>query len=630
AEGGPAAVKVPGHRRHLDALDPFVPLGVLAVMCGPPPPQGPLLEQVRGRRRDAVGGPNPSPLMQAGCSFPSSSVPSPGRTPLAFLHHYRLVGDARERLRRPLRAGQGAPSLPQLPSMMSPAPPFLGRGGLDSTFRSLQDGRSIVSALDIGPRHPLLVRRAWENTVSLTASRLARISDRSDSPEDQESRGASPGESAGPAEASIAPPSSKSRPNELEAMPFCVSQIAAPAPRMFGSRPLPPPIRAGDGSGPAAGHRQGWGMRRCRTLDANLRIASEMRLSLVGIARGADEFDEFDAMFKRKERRSTTKALQFGNVLTQNRRPAIKNAMPKDDEICANCGKEGSDTVKLKNCTACRLVKYCGVVCQRAHRKQHKKACKQRAAELKDEELYSQGHKRPEEHFCPICTLPIAFPLKEHSGINSCCMKRVCYGCHVAAQQRGIKGCLYCRTLPPENDEDTLAMVHARVAKKDPEAINHLGEKYCHGRLGLQKDMQRAVELWTEAAELGSVEALNNLGVAYHSGAGVKQDLAKGIHFWRKAAMQGHDQCRHNLGCDELREGNYDRAVRHFLIAAKMGFAHSFVVIRDMFAKGTATKEQYAEALKGYQDAVEEMKNSDRDEAKRVLGHQKQRFPRKK
>ncbi|EJK57876.1 hypothetical protein THAOC_22041 [Thalassiosira oceanica] len=57
-------------------------------------------------------------------------------------------------------------------------------------------------------------------------------------------------------------------------------------------------------------------------------------------------------------------------------------------EICANCGKQGSDTVKLKNCTACRLVKYCGVDCQRAHRKQHKKACKQRAAELKDEQLY--------------------------------------------------------------------------------------------------------------------------------------------------------------------------------------------------------------------------------------------------
>ena len=70
---------------------------------------------------------------------------------------------------------------------------------------------------------------------------------------------------------------------------------------------------------------------------------------------------------------------------------------------------------KLKNCTAYRLVKYCGVDCQKAHRKQHKKACKQRAAELKDERLYSQGHERPEGDFCPICTLLIPLRMDDHS-----------------------------------------------------------------------------------------------------------------------------------------------------------------------------------------------------------------------
>ncbi|EJK53198.1 hypothetical protein THAOC_27420, partial [Thalassiosira oceanica] len=92
-------------------------------------------------------------------------------------------------------------------------------------------------------------------------------------------------------------------------------------------------------------------------------------------------------------------------------------------EACANCGKQGNDIVKLKSCTACRLVKYCGVDCQRAHRKQHKKACRQRAAELKDEQLYSQGHERPEGDFCPICTLPIPLPMGDHSVFNVCCMK---------------------------------------------------------------------------------------------------------------------------------------------------------------------------------------------------------------
>ena len=62
-------------------------------------------------------------------------------------------------------------------------------------------------------------------------------------------------------------------------------------------------------------------------------------------------------------------------------------------DVCANCGIDSScsegGTLKLKNCNACRLVMYCGVDCQKAHRKQHKKACKHRAAEIKDEQLYS-------------------------------------------------------------------------------------------------------------------------------------------------------------------------------------------------------------------------------------------------
>ncbi|EJK45952.1 hypothetical protein THAOC_35408, partial [Thalassiosira oceanica] len=242
--------------------------------------------------------------------------------------------------------------------------------------------------------------------------------------------------------------------------------------------------------------------------------------------------------------------------------PDVVPVVDDGDEICANCGKQGSDTVKLRKCTACRIVKYCGVDCQRAHRKQHKKACKQRAAELKDERLYSLGHERPEGDFCPLCTLPIPMPMGKYSGFNVCCMKKICDGCNFAAQARGFHDCAFCRAPLPENDPDMLAMVRARVAKKDPAAINFLGYKYYHGELGLQKDLQNAVELLTDAAELGSIDALCNLGIAYDTRGGVEN-------------------------------------------------------IKRAFMSGAAKKEQYAEALKGYHDAVEETKSHDRDEAKR-------------
>ena len=161
-------------------------------------------------------------------------------------------------------------------------------------------------------------------------------------------------------------------------------------------------------------------------------------------------------------------------------------------------------------------------------------------------------------------------------------------------------------------------MIRARVEKNDPAAINILGQDYNHGMYGLQTNMLKAVELWTEAAELGSVKALYSLGIAYESGNGVQKDMATAVKFWTEAAMQGHVQSRYNLGHYEGEKGNYDRAVRHLLISAKMGHKRSVEMIKQSFKAGFATKEQYAEALKVYQDAVEEMKSHDRDEANRL------------
>ena len=287
--------------------------------------------------------------------------------------------------------------------------------------------------------------------------------------------------------------------------------------------------------------------------------------------------------------------------------------------VCANCGKTGSDTVKLKDCTACRLVKYCCVDCQKAHRKRHKKACKQRVAELKDEKLYSQGHERPEGDFCPICTLPIPFPMSDHSLLQACCMAHICKGCVVAAAKRGMFDCPFCRA-PRHGGKraDGLAMVQARVEKKDPEAIYILGKAYFHGDHGLQRDTRKAVELFTEAVELGSISALFSLGNAYRQGKGVEQDKAKAMQLYEEAAMQGHAGCRYNLGNLEVGKGNHDRAARHLLIPAKMGHMESVEKMKELFTAGVATKEQYAEALKGYQDAVEEMQSHDRDEVKRL------------
>ena len=137
-------------------------------------------------------------------------------------------------------------------------------------------------------------------------------------------------------------------------------------------------------------------------------------------------------------------AMAFADI-TNN----ISLSPPTRADVCANCNVSADASreaagdganVLLKNCAACLLVKYCSVDCQRDHRSKHKKECKRRAAELKDERLYGQGHERPEGDFCPICTLPIPLRMEEHSVFNACCMKRVCKGCLMALRQRGMEG----------------------------------------------------------------------------------------------------------------------------------------------------------------------------------------------
>ena len=145
-------------------------------------------------------------------------------------------------------------------------------------------------------------------------------------------------------------------------------------------------------------------------------------------------------------------------------------------EICAHCGKgeSGSEggTVKLKNCVACYVVKYCSVDCQKADRPTHKRACKRRAAELRDERLFSSGH----EFYlgdCPICTIP--FPLSAYErSFTSCCVKTICLGCDIASADSPL--CPFCRS-----DQESVvpgmrvAMVRARMEKGDPVAYEKLG-----------------------------------------------------------------------------------------------------------------------------------------------------------
>ncbi|EJK75753.1 hypothetical protein THAOC_02514 [Thalassiosira oceanica] len=131
----------------------------------------------------------------------------------------------------------------------------------------------------------------------------------------------------------------------------------------------------------------------------------------------------------------------------------------------------------------------------------------------------------------------------------------------------------------PEKSQ-VLAMVRKRVDAGDPMAIYDLGTKYDFGEYGLVKDVTRAVELYERAAELGVKDAHYNLGVLYDQGKEVAKDMDKAFRHYETAAMYGHVDARHNLGCEEYYAGNYELALQHFLVSAKLGDDHSLAMVK--------------------------------------------------
>ena len=298
------------------------------------------------------------------------------------------------------------------------------------------------------------------------------------------------------------------------------------------------------------------------------------------------------------------------------------------EEVCANCGKVEVDEVKLKKCDGCNLVKYCSVECQKDHRPQHKEACKERAAEIRDDKLFTQPD---ESHVgeCPICCLPL--PIDESkSGINSCCCKRICLGCSYANKLRAKKQahhskCPFCRESLPtgESDEDLYQIQTRRLMKRveanDPVALRQMGLISVSKEIG-QYDA-------ASAAALGNAEAHFNLSCMYHEGV-VEENVKKQVYHLEEAAIGGHPMARFNLGCIEWHSSErYDRASKHWVVAAKLGYDNALEKVKKCFMDGFVSKEAYEAALRGHQAAVDATKSKQRDEAEKAIQEGRLLYP---
>ena len=288
--------------------------------------------------------------------------------------------------------------------------------------------------------------------------------------------------------------------------------------------------------------------------------------------------------------------------------------MSTDNITCANCGKGEEKSDDLKACTACKLVKYCNRNCQIAHRPQHKKACKKRAAELYDAALFEE-HAPPEE--CPICFLPLPLNMSE-SSFESCCGKNICMGCIYTMRETGgknMKLCPFCKAPIARSEEENIERVNKLIRNGNAYAFYMLARSYDRGINGMPQDIAKAVELYLKAGELGCADGYCNLGNSYRLGNGVEMDKKKAKHYYELAAMNGSVQARYNLGMMEIQTGNYQRAFKHYMLSARAGDDDSLNAVKQGFMARYVTKDEYADTLREYQKSQDEMKSDIRDKA---------------
>jgi len=283
-------------------------------------------------------------------------------------------------------------------------------------------------------------------------------------------------------------------------------------------------------------------------------------------------------------------------------------AVLDDMSTCASCGKEGNSN-DMNTCNKCKMVKYCNAACKKKHRTKHKKACERRVAELHDKALF----KEVEREECPICLLPI--PLDASQSIfYSCCGKVICNGCIYAMEMsEGKDLCAFCRSPETTSIDEQIGRIKKLMDRGNAGAHYMKAGDYAQGIMGMPVDLEKSNQLLLKAGELGCAEAYYNLGQAYDQGRG--RDMKKAKYYWELAAMGGDLSARHNLACLEGHSGKYERATKHFILAARAGDDQSMGNVTVMFKKGMITKNEYANVLRAYQKSFDDMKSEARDKA---------------
>ena len=235
---------------------------------------------------------------------------------------------------------------------------------------------------------------------------------------------------------------------------------------------------------------------------------------------------------------------------------------------------------------------------------------------------------------CPICMLPLPLYNLE---VKDCviCGTTICTGCVLSSAKVHIRDgrdtkaasakamtCPLCRSNNElHDDKATLKALMKRVDAGQHDDICRIGQYYFRGEMALLQDKAEGLRWYHRAVEAGSGHAAFNLGGCYLKGDGVEQDLEKALEYFQKAAELGGITAFNLIGFLLMVKGEIEDAMLNYRKAAICGDSneHLFGELKEGFVNGYITKEEYAYTLREHQKACNEMKSDARESWKIML-----------
>jgi TPR repeat protein len=112
-------------------------------------------------------------------------------------------------------------------------------------------------------------------------------------------------------------------------------------------------------------------------------------------------------------------------------------------------------------------------------------------------------------------------------------------GQKMAAASYKLAGLYIAGELVPVDHPKALGYMHEAADNGHSGSANEMGVIYLKGVLGQTVDMDKALEMFVKAADLGNNEAMQNIAVRYNSGLGRPADPVKALQWYLIAQMAG-------------------------------------------------------------------------------------------